>query len=42
MRAYLLAEIAFQQSNFKQMQGAMADITAAKRLMQSEDCSVAL
>jgi hypothetical protein len=42
MRALVLAEIAFQQSNFKQMQEALADVTAAKRLMQTEDCTVAL
>jgi serine/threonine protein kinase len=42
MRAYLLAGIAFQRSDSKQMQEAMADITAAMRLMQSDGCSVAL
>jgi serine/threonine protein kinase len=42
MRAYLLAEIAFQRANYKQMQEAMADIAAAKRLTQTEDCTVAL
>ena len=42
VRASLLAWSAFQRHNFKQMQEAMADITAAKHLMQTEDCTLAL
>jgi tetratricopeptide (TPR) repeat protein len=42
IRAYLLGWIAFERSNCNQMQEAMADITAAKRLMQTDDCSLAL
>jgi serine/threonine protein kinase len=42
IRASLLGRIAFERPNFKQMQEAMADITAAKRLMQTADCTVAL
>jgi hypothetical protein len=41
-RDQVLAWSAFQGSNLKQMQEATEDITAAKRLMQTEDCTLAL